>query len=795
MFRVAKPTLLSRRSVLAGSAAMLAASAVTPVFAARGVQGFVADLWPEARRKGVSRKVFDAALGDFKPLPHVLELSRKQPEFTSTIADYVGKRVTESRVSTGRAMKGEWAKTLAAIEQRYGVQGEIVLGIWGMETNYGGFLGGTNTIDALATLTYGGYRSSYFRDELLTALKIIDEGHITADKMVGSWAGAMGQPQFMPSSFMRYAVDFHSDGHADIWNSVPDALASAANYLKGHGWQAGDTWGYEVTLPHGFDYREVWAGTRRTLGAWASAGVARANGRAFPRPDDTARVFMPMGGHGAVFLVIKNFDVIKSYNNSDSYALTVGHLGDRILGSSGFVTAWPNDTALDAADRKKVQTLLLRKGYAIGTPRRGHRRQDTRRGHRVAAKGRPAARRACLGTAAAGAELRAAPLACRPAPRADSSMDVEVDGATAIAIVTPGPARSGWADGSCTRYRRENAIMQYRKLGNSGAVVSCLALGAMTFGSEADEETSFQLMDAYAGAGGTLIDTADVYSAGVSEAIVGRWLKARPTEAGQMLVASKGRFPMGNGPNDLGLSRRHLGRALDETLRRLGIEQLDLYQMHAFDALTPIEETLRFLDDSVRNGKIAYYGFSNFLGWQLTKASLLARIGNHAPPATLQPQYNLLVRDIEHEIVPAALDAGIGLLPWSPLAGGWLSGKYQRDVQPEGATRLGENPNRGMEAFAARNAQERTWAVIDAVSAVAGETGRSMAQVSLAWLAAQPAVTSVILGARRRDQLADNLDAATLALSDEQQARLGAVSMPQVGRLSLRSRRHCPAAS
>lgn len=322
--------------------------------------------------------------------------------------------------------------------------------------------------------------------------------------------------------------------------------------------------------------------------------------------------------------------------------------------------------------------------------------------------------------------------------------------------------------------------MQYRKLGNSGAVVSAFTLGTMTFGAEADEATSFQLMDDYVAAGGNFLDTADVYSAGKSEEIVGRWLKARPDAAKQVVVTTKGRFPMGTGPNDLGLSRRHLGQALDASLRRLGVEQVDLYQMHAYDALTPLEETLRFLDDSIRNGKIAYYGFSNFIGWQLTKASFLAKMGNLAPPVTLQPQYNLLVRDIEHEIVPAALDAQIGLLPWSPLGGGWLSGKYKRDQQPTGATRLGENPNRGSESYGPRNAQERTWRIIGALQDVSETLGVSMAQVALAWLADRPAVTSVILGARTREQLADNLAAAGLKLDAENTQKLTEASAPEV---------------
>ena len=322
--------------------------------------------------------------------------------------------------------------------------------------------------------------------------------------------------------------------------------------------------------------------------------------------------------------------------------------------------------------------------------------------------------------------------------------------------------------------------MDYRKLGNSGTVVTALCLGTMTFGDEADEATSHQLLDQYVAAGGNFIDTADVYSAGLSETIIGRWLAAHPTEAQQVVIATKGRFPMGQGPNDLGNSRRHLMRALDASLTRLGVAQVDLYQLHGWDALTPLEESLRFLDDAVSLGKIAHYGFSNFLGWHVTKAVHIAKAAGWAAPVSLQPQYNLLVRDIEHEIVPACLDAGIGLLPWSPLAGGWLAGKYQRDVLPTGASRLGENPERGMEAFKPRNADERTWKIIGAVQDIATQRDASAAAVSLAWLAARPAVTSVILGARNRQQLDDNLKAGTLHLTDEEAAQLNRVSVPVV---------------
>ncbi|WP_426592431.1 aldo/keto reductase [Cellulomonas sp. McL0617] len=322
--------------------------------------------------------------------------------------------------------------------------------------------------------------------------------------------------------------------------------------------------------------------------------------------------------------------------------------------------------------------------------------------------------------------------------------------------------------------------MRYTTLGNSGTAVSTHCLGTMTFGSEADEAASGDILTTFVENGGTFVDTADVYSAGASEEIIGRWLASHATEARQLVVATKGRFATGAGPNDLGLSRRHLSQALDASLRRLGVEHVDLYQLHAWDALTPVEETLRFLDDAVGAGKISSYGFSNFLGWQLTKAVHVARSHGWAAPVTLQPQYNLLVRDIEHEVVPAALDAGLGLLPWSPLGGGWLSGKYTRDVAPVGATRLGEDPARGMEAWKARNAQDRTWRVVDAVREVADGRGVPMSQVALAWLGARPAVTSVILGARTVDQLIDNLGAADLDLSEQETARLTDASVPVV---------------
>jgi aryl-alcohol dehydrogenase-like predicted oxidoreductase len=320
--------------------------------------------------------------------------------------------------------------------------------------------------------------------------------------------------------------------------------------------------------------------------------------------------------------------------------------------------------------------------------------------------------------------------------------------------------------------------MEYRMLGSSGAVVSTLALGTMTFGTETDEVGAHAQLDQYLDAGGNLIDTADVYSAGVSEQIIGRWLASRTGARDEIVLATKGRFATGRGPNDLGLSRRHLDAALDASLRRLGVDEIDLYQVHAFDPLTPLEETLRFLDDAVRAGKVRYLGMSNFTGWQLQKAVDIAEFRGLSRPVTLQPQYNMLVREIEWEIVPAAQSAGLGLLPWSPLGGGWLTGKYRREERPAGATRLGENPDRGVEAYDRRSRVERTWDVVDAVRAVSAERGVSMAQIALAWLVDRPTVTSVILGARTLEQLDDNLGAAELHLDARETERLDAASDP-----------------
>src|SRR3712207_6389339 len=301
----------------------------------------------------------------------------------------------------------------------------------------------------------------------------------------------------------------------------------------------------------------------------------------------------------------------------------------------------------------------------------------------------------------------------------------------------------------------------------------------MTFGAGIDEAGAHEQLDLFVEAGGTLVDLADVYSAGAAEEITGRWLGARPADVrDRVVLATKGRFPMGAEPNALGNSRRHLRRALDDSLRRLGVDHVDLYQLHAWDPLTPLEETLRFLDDAVSAGKIGYPGLPNFTAWEVQKAVDLSEHQNLAVRVTLQRSSSLLVRDIEFKFFPACLHNGLGILPWGPLGGGWLSGKYTRDQRPEGATRLGEDPGRGMEAYDRVGSRQRTWDVLEVVQDIAGARGVSMPQVALAWLVDRPAVTSVVLGARTVGQLPDARGVADVPLGPEDVARRDAASAP-----------------
>ena len=319
-------------------------------------------------------------------------------------------------------------------------------------------------------------------------------------------------------------------------------------------------------------------------------------------------------------------------------------------------------------------------------------------------------------------------------------------------------------------------------LGNTGLAVSEFALGTMTFGDRTDEETAFRMMDRYAEAGGSLIDTADIYTLGASEEIVGRWLASRTDEAKDMVLASKARFGTGkrSGPNSRGYGRKQLHESLDGSLRRLGVDAIDLYQLHAWDPLTPISEALRFLDDAMAAGKIHAYGFSNFTGWQITKAVYEARLHGWAEPASIQPQYSLLVRETESEIMDAADDAGMAVLPWSPLAGGWLSGKYTKDDEPDTESRFAGRVANLQSSWEERNRDPRTWRILAELERIGAERGASIPQVALAWTAAQPCVTSVILGARTLNQLEENLGASGLRLTSTELDALGRLSAPQL---------------
>jgi aryl-alcohol dehydrogenase-like predicted oxidoreductase len=322
--------------------------------------------------------------------------------------------------------------------------------------------------------------------------------------------------------------------------------------------------------------------------------------------------------------------------------------------------------------------------------------------------------------------------------------------------------------------------MNQRYLGRTGLKVSELCLGAMTFGRESTEEISFQMLDRFVAAGGNFIDTADVYTRGVSEEIVGRWLRGKRRD--DFVIATKVRFPMGSGPNDVGLSRKHILSGAEESLRRLGTDYIDLYQVHCWDPGAPLDETLGALDTLVRAGKVRYLGASNYAAWQLQKAVDRSRQHNWEPFACLQPLYNLLDRSIEWDLMPVCREEGIGIIPWSPLRGGWLSGKYRRGMTaPPSGTRVETAEQEGWsEAWSTYNT-ERTWSILDELFAVAEEAGKSPAQVALNWLLQRPGVTAPIIGARTLEHLENNLGAAGWALTPAQVARLthvGAVEPP-----------------
>lgn len=320
--------------------------------------------------------------------------------------------------------------------------------------------------------------------------------------------------------------------------------------------------------------------------------------------------------------------------------------------------------------------------------------------------------------------------------------------------------------------------MDYRFLGATGMKVSRLCLGAMTFGRETDERDAHAILDAFVNAGGTFIDTANVYQRGVSEEIIGRWLAGKDRH--QLIVATKGRFPMGDRPNDTGASRKTIRRHVEDSLRRLGTDFIDLYQMHCWDRGTELEETLSTLDRLVQDGKVRYIGASNYTGRQLQKALDLQKANGWEPFRCLQPQYSLLCRTTEWELLPVCEQEGLGVIPWSPLKGGWLTGKYERGMSaPPGGTRLGDNKDNWFEAWERMNT-EATWRVLDAVRAVAQETGRSAVQVSLRWLLEQPVVTAPIVGVRTRGHLDHALGALEFELTAEQMHTLTEASEPKL---------------
>ena len=315
--------------------------------------------------------------------------------------------------------------------------------------------------------------------------------------------------------------------------------------------------------------------------------------------------------------------------------------------------------------------------------------------------------------------------------------------------------------------------MQFRRLGTTGLMVSELCLGCMTFGRELDEEGSKEIVSRFLEAGGNFIDTADVYERGASEEIVGRALKGVRRE--DVVLATKVRFPMGEGPNDVGLSRKHVISGCDASLARLGTDYVDLYQVHAWDAATPLQETLSALTDLVRAGKVRYIGVSNFAGWQLMKSLWVSDARGLERFVCLQPQYSLVERNIEREILPVCHEEGLGVIPWSPLGGGFLSGKYRRGEEPVQGSRIAEAVE-SMEEHWDRRATERNWRTLDVVGEISEETGKSYAQISLNWLLRQRGVTAPIIGARRLDQLEDNLGATGWELGEEQVARLSQAS-------------------
>lgn len=326
-------------------------------------------LWPLAARRHVSRATYVAATKDLTPDLRIMDLMDNQPEFTKSLWDYLDILVTDERIDQGRALLAKYDKTFDAVEKAYGVDRYTLTAIWGVETRYGLMGGERPVLRSTATLACVGRRQKYFRNEFLDTLEIIQHGDVATDKLVGSWAGAFGPTQFMPSSFKRYAVDFDHDGHRDVVGSVPDMLASTANNLKKDGWETGETWGYEVVVPANFDFKFADRHRAMPISEWMRLGIMRVKGKAFPRSSDMAYLLVPAGVQGPGFLMLHNFRVIMRYNPAEAYALAIGHLADRLRGGAPFVQNWPRyERVLSRSERLELQEHLLRNGYDVGEP-------------------------------------------------------------------------------------------------------------------------------------------------------------------------------------------------------------------------------------------------------------------------------------------------------------------------------------------------------------------------------------------------------------------------------------------
>lgn len=299
------------------------------------------EMWPSARQAGITRPLFDAAFAGLSPDQDVLDQAAHQPEFTISPEHYILRLVTPKRVADGNDLLKQNKKIFAAIERRYGVSRYILAAIWGVESDYGTERGTKNVIRSLATLAISGKRSAFAKTQLIAALKILQHGDVKANAMVGSWAGAMGHTQFIPTTYIKFAVDFSGRGKRDIWETPADALGSSAHYLKRSGWRTGAAWGYEVILPQGFDAKLASEMIHKRASQWEKLGIKRADSKAFPRSRERGYLYLPTGAQGPAFFVAENFNVIKKYNSSDLYALAVGHLADRLAGGDALVKRWP----------------------------------------------------------------------------------------------------------------------------------------------------------------------------------------------------------------------------------------------------------------------------------------------------------------------------------------------------------------------------------------------------------------------------------------------------------------------